>query len=394
MTWLYCIYADVYFLLYFTSVLLYYCPCSDGVTCVVNDANNRLPPTRETKPRSSFMLSSDGLSLKGGSDVSSMSSVLALSELSVKLYQIGLEVDDFYGDNSSIICSSSSSSTNTTEGSADDGQTVNDLQTNYGAMDGKFNHPKLIFGFKAVEDQETWAKAFSVATVTGLNKNAGPLLDQDTNNTDGTQGKHKRVDGPMTKAFKKFMWQLLYMVPDEAELQHRYICSQGRIADDQNESSRFKIDSSGPTSMRITVISARGLPIKDSALKNVTGTSAYQSYVFVELQMKKSLDTIAKFRTAGQPKSQSAAFREEFEFHSIEFSSTTYIQVDIIIKNSALSLGQSETKIGTVTLRLNLLCEPPFTTTGVKEWFTLAHPKTGAPISAGDAALQLSINVF
>ncbi len=58
------------------------------------------------------------------------------------------------------------------------------------------------------------------------------------------------------------------MVPDDMELQHRHICQQARVL---NESSLLMTGSSFslyenklPSSMRILILGARSLPLKDS----------------------------------------------------------------------------------------------------------------------------------
>lgn len=137
-------------------------------------------------------------------------------------------------------------------------------------------------------------------------------------------------------------------------------------------------------------------------MKNVSGAASnLASTIYVELQMKESLNVIAKFRTISQPKNPTPVFREEFEFHNIEFNDRTYVQLDIIVKNSILSLGESETKVGTITLKLSSLLKPPYISNSgrfsggasFKDWFTLHNHKTGAPIAAGDAALHLDIHL-
>ncbi len=65
------------------------------------------------------------------------------------------------------------------------------------------------------------------------------------------------------------------MIPDDLELQHRYICSLARVAEDTSTEEAAPHDKhagSGklitallkPTNLRISVLSARGLPIKES----------------------------------------------------------------------------------------------------------------------------------
>ena len=76
-------------------------------------------------------------------------------------------------------------------------------------------------------------------------------------------------------AVKKFLWQLLYMIPDDLELQHRYICTLAKVEDDVHDNnndsnsirrngSRRIIDPSTASSIRINLFSARGLPIRES----------------------------------------------------------------------------------------------------------------------------------
>ena len=337
--------------------------------CLVNDGNNSnrqesMIVKQTGTGRNSFLADrSTKLSISSNSSAGTAAIVQDLQQM---LYLMELEFDDPSRD-------SSSSELSSTE------------------LDGKntFIHPKIVLGFKASEDQENWCKACSIACTSKKE-------EQEENNGQVVPAKFTRVSGPMTMAAKKFLWQLLYMVPDDLELQHRYICSLAKVDDDRgdDQSNSLRDSNTGPTSIRIIVNSARGLPVKESKLKNVKGSGKLQSTVFVELQMKQSLNIIAKFRTNGQPKAQNPTFRETFEFHNIEFTDTTYIQIDVKVKNSALSLGDPESKVGVITLKLTTLLSPAYSaSSGVKEWFTLSNPKTGAPIAAGDAALQLSIFV-
>ena len=339
----------------------------DGMMCLVSDGHtsNRqesmvLKPT--ITGRNSFL--GDRINRLSISSSGSAGAAAIAQDIQQMLYLMELEYDDPSRDSSNSELSSADA----------DGKSA-------------FVHPKITLGFRTADDQETWSKACSIACAV--------KKEEVDDNNQVVPAKFTRVSGPMTMAAKKFMWQLLYMVPDDLELQHRYICSLAKVDDDRGDEQTNNRDSNtGPTSIRIVVNSARGLPIKESSLKNVKGSGKLQSTVFVELQMKQSLNIIAKFRTIGQPKAQNPTFRETFEFHNIEFTETTYIQVDVKVKNSKLSLGDPETKVGVITLKLTTLLSPAYSSpSGVKEWFTLSNPKTGAPIAAGDAALQMSIFV-
>lgn len=332
-------------------------------------------------------------------DSSQSGSVLAeIAELTTHLYQITLEEEDEdWDDDANSSVSDENAVTSSTAGSVVSRHSVNHLAAGSGRGKGAWNGVigrgdllNIVFGFKSREDQESWAKALSIATVTETERRA-----KEDRDGMATSVRPKRQSGPMTRAFKKLMWQLLYMIPDNLELQHRYIASQARVSEDTEviESSRGL--NTLPSCICIKVISARGLPIKESRLKGINHTAEYQSTVFVQLQMKKSLSVVAKFRTIGQPKAQNPAFREEFEFNNIEFGDTSYIQIDMAVKNSSLSLGEAESKIGVITLKMNILSKAPYTSVaGYKDWFPLSNAKTGAPIAAGDAALQLSIHAY
>jgi hypothetical protein len=339
--------------------------------------SDRSSPTSRNSLRSSITSESGG-----GSSILS-----EISELTVHLYQVTLEEEDA-GD----IAETGSASSE--DGVSVAGSVRSRRCAPRSALTGDNGDLfKLVFGFKSQEDQESWGKALSIATVTESERRAN------YNSSDGMSSavttRSPRQSGPMTRAFKKFMWQLLYMIPDNLELQHRYLASLARVSDDGDEAENARGGNALPTCIRIKVVSARGLPIKESRLKGINHTADYQSTVFVQLQMKQSLTVVAKFRTVGQPKAQNPAFREEFEFNNIEFNDTTYIQIDVAVKNSSLSLGEAETKVGVITLKMNHLSQAPYTNIdGYKDWFPLSNAKTGAPIAAGDAALQMCIQAY
>lgn len=249
----------------------------------------------------------------------------------------------------------------------------------------------LRFGFLEISDQINWSDALSMGS-----KLRKDLVDE-VHVTDTTT--INRDSGAISKFLKRLLWQFLYMAPDDLQLQHRYICSLAKVQSDETDLRGYD-NKLNPTCVRITVLSARGLPVKESAVKNAHGAvSSLGSTVYVQLQLKKSIDVISTFRTGRQPKTQNPAFREEFEFNDLEFSDTSYIQLDVIVKNSGIArvgVGEVKTVVGTITIKSTSLMEPPYVTTDshtYTDWFTLSNSKTGAPVAAGDAALRLTIQV-
>ena len=154
---------------------------SDGVMCLVPE------PTRTKRSTiNSFDSVRTSIRPSGSSDGTPTSSLLSdMTDFQVKLYHISLE-EDLVNK-----VRSSSESISTIENSRASGVDPH--------IDESFG---ISLGFISVEDQDSWAKALSIASVAGLEHSDSALVGADGH-------KATRQSGPMSRAFKKFLWQLL-----------------------------------------------------------------------------------------------------------------------------------------------------------------------------------------